>query len=443
MKNYYDIPGSFGNSLIGETLQLVEERELFYLKRFCKYGSIFKTRVFGKNTVVFAEPDAAQFILKDFQHFFSSRIGWSFLEPIIGNGLVLLDGTQHKYIRTLMSPAFHNQAISYYFEVILNIVENYYNNIKLNSFISLSDHFRQLTLKIAFRLFLGVQAEHEIQEINRLFHDFVAGGLTILRLDTPLTKFGRALSARRKLEAYLRSVIAYRREDSQLAESHNALDILLRSVDEEGNHLSDSDIITQTLQLLVAAHDTTSLLLCWTLFELSAQPLWIQCLKDELIKIKGEQVLHFSHLMSLTQMSYVLNETLRLYPPIYSIPRGVVHGFTFANYSIPANWYVNISPLLIHRNESFYSHPDKFDPERFSPPREEHKKHPFAFIGFGGGSHRCLGSELAQFEMKIILATLIESFDWEVIPDYSSISPVIQLRKTVPRLQVKFTRRSP
>jgi len=118
------------------------------------------------------------------------------------------------------------------------------------------------------------------------------------------------------------------------------------------------------------------------------------------------------------------------YPPVYAYNRGVLKDIEYAGYRIPAGWLVTISPMLTHRLPELYTDPDRFDPDRFAPPREEDKKHPLALMGFGHGSHRCLGMEFAQMEMKIVLSTLLRHCDWTVKPDYSAIAPnfAVELR---------------
>jgi cytochrome P450 len=91
--------------------------------------------------------------------------------------------------------------------------------------------------------------------------------------------------------------------------------------------------------------------------------------------------------------------------------------------------------MLTHRLPELYTEPDRFDPDRFALPREEDKKHPLALVGFGHGSHSCLGMEFAQMEMKIVLSTLLRHYDWTVKPDYSAIAPVRQPSKLKDTLQ--------
>jgi len=117
-----------------------------------------------------------------------------------------------------------------------------------------------------------------------------------------------------------------------------------------------------------------------------------------------------------------------------------VKDIEYAGYHIPAGWYVDISPMLTHRLPELYTDPDRFAPERFAPPREEDKKHPFALVGFGSGPHSCLGFEFAQMEMKIVLSALLRHYDWTVIPEWDAIAPIRQPSKIQDslRAQVSF-----
>lgn len=109
-----------------------------------------------------------------------------------------------------------------------------------------------------------------------------------------------------------------------------------------------------------------------------------------------------------------------------------------AGHHIPAGWHICISPFVSHRLDEISSNPDRFDPDRFALPRQEHKKHPFALIGFGGGLHRCLGDELAQMTMKLIFATILERFSLKVTPEYSEDTSVLQPSNLAPMLQAQF-----
>ncbi|MEH2264217.1 cytochrome P450 [Nostoc sp.] len=247
--------------------------------------------------------------------------------------------------------------------------------------------------------------------------------------------YGRGQNARAKLVAFLREAIAQRTEQGNLEQSKDVLGLLLAAVDEDGNKLSETQVINEALLLLFAGHETTASLLTWVIFELGNHPEWRERLRQEQLAVVGDNPLSLSHLKQLPQLTNVLKETERLYPPVYAYNRGVLKDIEYAGYRIPAGWFVTISPMLTHRLPELYTNPDGFDPNRFAPPREEDKKHPLALVGFGHGSHSCLGMEFAQMEMKIVLSTLLRHYDWTVKPDYSAIAPVRQPSKVKDTLQ--------
>lgn len=425
VKSAEELPGSFGIPFLGETLELFTQQEQFYWKRFQLYRTHFKTQIMGRKIACLVGPDANQFVLKDHAHKFSSRIGWSILEPLLGEGILLQDGQKHQIIRKLIYPAFHSQTVASYFEIIQSTVEQFLDSWTKRNPIFLNDELRQLTLLITCRLLLGTQAEKEVKILIQYFSELIVGIRTVLRWDIPITKFGRAMKARRQLEAFLYSIIKQRRKKENFSEIQDVLGLLLISTDEDGNQLNDSEIITQSLQLLFGGHETTAKLLCWTLFKLNSHPNWIKKLQDEQAEVLGSNPLSFTHLKQFTLMGYLLKEVERLYPPIYTIPRGVIQNVEYAGYIIPKGWYVVVSPLLTHRLTKFYLNSHDFNPNRFSPPFEEDKQHPFALIGFGGGVHRCLGYELAQMEMKIILSIVFRCYRWGIIISNNPIATTI------------------
>ncbi len=439
LKSAEEMPGRYGLPFIGETLELFGTEELYYWSHFQRYGSVFKTRILGQKVAFLIGPDANRLVLLEQADHFSSRLGWEFLEPLFGNGILLQDGQEHSRTRRLMYPAFHGKAIASYFDTIQTIVQNFLKDWGERGTIPLTSDFRKLTLIVASRLFLGTQTDSEVEQTSQWFTQLIAGRLALLRLDTPFTLYGRSQAARRKLQAFLRTTIAERQRQGNLQESRDILGLLLATEDEEGNRLSEVEVINQALLLLFAGHETTATLLSWLLFELGSHPEWRDRLRLEQAEVVGNEPLSLSHLKQFPQLTCALKEAERLYPPVYSIPRGVVKDIEYAGYHIPAGWYVDVSPMLTHRLPELYPNPELFDPDRFAPPREEDKKHPFALIGFGSGPHSCLGFEFAQMEMKIILSTLLRHYDWTVTPEREAIAPVRQPSKIQDSLRAHIT----
>ena len=344
----------------------------------------------------------------------------------------------HRVARRLMYPAFHGKAIASYFETMQCIVQDFVQDWTQRDAIALLPEFRKLTLVIASRLFLGTQTVSEVEQTSRWFLELLSARLAILQFDVPFTTYGRSQRARRQLGAFLRPVIAERVRRGKLEESGDVLGLLLAAEDEQGNRLSEQEVIDHTLFLLVAGHETTATLLTWLMFELGSHPEWRSRLRSEQAEVVGNQPLQLAHLKQVPCLTNVLKEGERLYPPIYGIPRGVVKDIEYAGYCIPAGWYVDVSPMLTHRLPELFADPDRFDPDRFAPPREEDKQHPFALIGFGSGPHGCLGLEFAQMELKLIVSTLLRDYDWTVTPEKATIAPIRQPSKLQTKVQATF-----
>ncbi len=431
LKSAEEIPGSYGLPYFGEAIELFKEQQCFHLRRFNRYGSVYKTKIFNTKIACFVSPEANQRILKDESHKFSSRQPGKFIEPLLGNGIIFQDGVKHERSRKIMYPAFHPRAIAVYFEIVRNTVENFLAKWQHKRNIFLFNDLRQCNLILGCQLFFGTQAESEIEKLNQWFSELVEGIRTVVRWDIPLTKFGRARIARGKIEEFLSSIIAKRRKENNSEKSEDVLSLLINSTDEEGDLLSDSEIINEAIGLLYLAHENIAKMLCWCLFELARNPDWLSKLRQEQSKTIGKDRLQVLHLKNLTKMEWFLKEVERIYPSLYTIPRAVVENFECEGYVIPKGWFVIVSPLLTHRSPLIYKNPDKFDPLRFAPPRQEDKKHPFALIGFGGGIHQCLGFELAQMEIKIILSTILKHYNWEISPKYRKIAPALQATKKI------------
>ncbi len=421
------MPGSFGLPIVGELIGFLTKREEFYWQKHRDNGNIFKTSslVFGK-AVCLVDPAANRLVLKDGVDKISSRFGNKFLEPIVSTDTVLLqDGEQHRTSRKLILPVFHHQAIASYFDTIQSVVTAAMADWGERGTIDLSTELRKITLTVVVKIFLGSEKTEEIDRVSKWFTilvDSVRG--SIVKWDNPLTAYGRGQAARRKIVDYIRKIIQERAARGDLEQSTDVLSLLLNTVDEDGNKFTEMQVVNQAIGLLFAGSDTTSSLMSWLLFELGNHPEWRHRLREECQQVMGNDSISMSHLRQLPNMTNAIKEGERLYPPAFAISRMAIADIEYGGYLIPAGWFIFIFPMITHRLPEIYQDPDAFDPDRFAPPREEDKKYPYSLIGFGGGVHSCIGVELAQMEMKIMLSTLLQKYDWTVTPTTAEISPV-------------------
>ena len=307
--------------------------------------------------------------------------------------------------------------------------------------INLDAELRKLTLTVAVRIFLGSEQTEEIDRVRDWFNTLMAkANSAIFKWDVPFTSHGQGQAARRKIVEYVRQVIRDRQQRGDLDETRDVLGLFLHTVDEDGQKFTEMQIVNQAIGFLFAAHETTATLMSWLLFELGNRPEWREKLRAEYRGVIGHGEIELPHLRQLTQMNYVLKEGERLYPPVGVMIRGVTEEIEFGGYLIPAGWNVMVSTLFTHRLPEIYAEPDKFDPDRFAPPREEDSKQPYSLIGFGGGAHSCIGVEFAKMEMKLILGILLDNYDLvsDPLPDGVEY-PIRRMVETVPKLTAKLT----
>jgi retinoid hydroxylase len=436
------MPGNAGLPLIRNTFGAITQQELFYWKRHQQHGKIFKVSMPGlfDNIACLVGPEANRLVFKDESGQLSSRLGNRFLSPILSPDMVLMqDGPQHRISRKLILPVFLPQAINSYFDTIQAVVTETIDDWGKQGTINLSAELHKLTLKMVVKIFLGSEKTSEIEQVSEWFTILVDSLNGVIKWDNPLTLHGRGQVARRKIFNYVRQIIQERAARGDFEQSTDVLSLLLNTVDEDGNKFTETQVINQAIGFLFAGHDTTSSLMSWLLFELGNSPEWLQRLRDECQQVMGNNLVSISQLRQLPNMTNAIKEGERMYPPAFVISRMATEDIEYGGYLIPAGWYVFIFPQLTHRLPEIYKEPDSFDPDRFAPPREEDKKQPYSLIGFGGGVHSCVGIELAQMEMKIILSTLLHKYDWTVTPTTAEIAPVRRPFTMQKKLKATFT----
>jgi retinoid hydroxylase len=427
LKSVDMMPGDAGLPLIKNTISALTKLEQFYWEQNQKHGNIFRVSMPGlfNNIACLVGPEANRLVFKDESDKLSSRLGNKFLSPILSPDMVLMqDGAQHRISRKLILPVFLPQAIASYFDTIQAVVTETIDDWGKQGTIDLSAELHKLTLKMVVKIFLGSEKTSEIEQVSEWFTILVDSLNGVVKWDNPLTMHGRGQAARRQIFDYVRQIIRERAARGDLEQSTDVLSLLLNTIDEDGNRFTETQVINQAIGFLFAGHDTTSSLMSWLLFELGNSPEWRQRLRDECQQVMGDNPIALSQLRQLPNLTNTIKEGERMYPPGFIICRMATADIEYAGYLIPAGWYVCIFPMMTHRLPEIYQNPDTFDPDRFAPPREEDKKQPYSLIGFGGGVHSCIGVELAQMEMKVILSTLLQKYDWTVTPTTAEIAPV-------------------
>jgi cytochrome P450 len=212
----------------------------------------------------------------------------------------------------------------------------------------------------------------------------------------PWTGFVRSFAAFRKL---VFDMIAENRARPEPGD--DVFSLLVAARDEEGQALSDQEILDELMALVFAGHETTAVALAWALYDIHLQPAVLERLRDELAPLGDDPDL--GELSKLPFLDAVCNETLRLHPPIPLYTRRLARDTHLLGHDLPAGTLVGTAACSTHRIASIYPDPERFDPERFVGRTYS----PHEYLPWGGGVHRCLGVAFATMEMKVVIATIL------------------------------------
>ncbi|HEY9632022.1 MAG TPA: cytochrome P450 [Coleofasciculaceae cyanobacterium] len=429
-------PGSFGLPILGETLSFLLDPQ-FIEKRYGQYGSIFKSRILGRPTAFMIGPEAAEFVLSTHMDHFSWREGWpDNFKQLLGESLFVQDGEEHRQKRRLMMPAFHGQALARYITTMESITHKYLHQWEQKREFIWFEEFKQLTFDIASQLLVGANPGSEVAQLSQLFNTLTNGLFAINPLPLPVTQYGRAIAARNQLLQHITEIVRQRQQQP----TNDVLSLLVQAKDEQGNAMSFKELTAQAMLLLFAGHETTTSMLTWLCLELGRHPEVLQKAREEQLNFDSEAPMSLEQIGKMTYLDQIISEIERLHPPVGGGFRGVIKPFEFNGFQVPAGWMVTYSIPWTHQLPSIYREPKQFDPDRFSPERQEHKQKPFSLIGFGGGPRICLGIAFAKLEMKIVAAQLLRGYQWELLPQ-QHLEPVnIPTRRPKDGLRVRFQR---
>lgn len=206
---------------------------------------------------------------------------------------------------------------------------------------------------------------------------------------------------------------------SKAANRTDILDIFINTNYKDGTPLSDSDITGLLIALLFAGQHTSSITSTWTaLFILKDKAIMERIMKEQ-ASVAGDEI-SYDTVQEMELMHNCMREALRMHPPLVLLMRKVKQDLNFnaggRDYLVPKGDTVMISPSVGMRIPTVFPNPDTFDPDRYAPPREEHKQ-PYAYLGFGGGMHSCMGQNFAFVQVKTVLSVMFSMYEMEFIPD--------------------------
>jgi cytochrome P450 len=410
------IPGDEGWPIIGRTLSILADPRGEVEKMAAKYGRIYRTRVLGETSITVLGPEANELVLFDQTKLFSSTWGWEMvLGRLFPRGLMLRDFEEHRQHRRALSVAFKAGPMQSYFDglnqgIALRVAEWSAKPGQVLFYPAM----KQLTLDLAATSFLGSDIGPEVGEVQQSFIDMIAAAVTPIRTPLPGTQMRRGVKGRERIVAYFTRQIPIRRDRG----GEDLFSQLCRATDEDGALLSADDIVDHMSFLMMAAHDTLTSSLTSFVAMLALYPEWQTRLREEIAGLKAADRLSMDALNGMPLAEMAFKESMRMRPPVPSIPRRATRDFTFDNYKVPAGTLVGINPLFTHHMPEIWPDPDRFDPLRFTD-EAQRARHRFAWVPFGGGAHMCLGLHFAYMQAKCFAFHFVKNLNVSLEAGYT------------------------
>lgn len=356
----------------------------------------------------------------------------------LGSGLLTSEGPLHLAQRRYLQPAFHAKVIADGTEKMAHLAVRHVESWLDGQPRNLSEALLDLTLDIVFETLFGVSVGEHRQSLHELIEETIVYSTKQLLSAITLPRFVPTPSVRRHVRAVhrLRSIAATvlveakRKLETAGGVPENALQFMVCARDEDGQPLSDSELIDHISTFIIGGHETTANLLSWVVYLLDQHPAVQRVARAEVdaLGAAADVATWTADGRQTPFLRQVLRETLRLYPPAWTILRETTEPLEVEGILLPAKASLILSPYCLHRNPKYFDHPEAFLPERFAG-TEEPPWPKFAYIPFGAGGRTCIGNTYAQLEASIVLGVLLQKAEWAVQrPEDVVADPSVSLR---------------
>ena len=407
----------------------------FLERMFRRYGDVVRMRIMNLRVYSIAHPDGIKHVLQDNHRNYRKSFDYKILARLLGQGLVTSEGSLWLRQRRLMQPMFHRQKVAglgkLMAECTLEMLERWHGRAERGEVFDVAVEMMRLTLQIVGRALLSMDLTAQADVIGRNMtianERFGDMGLSAFLPWLPVPGNARFRAAAGALRKIVLDIIAARRRDGR--DYGDLLSMLLAVRDEDtGEAMKDEQLRDEVLTLILAGHETTATALSWTWYLLSQNPEAERKLHAELDEELGGSAASVSALPNLNYTGMVIDEAMRLYPPVWAVGRQAIADDEILGYRVPKGSNLLLSQWLAHRHPAFWENPNRFEPERFSAERAS--GHPrYAFFPFGGGPRMCIGNLFALTEAQIVLATVAQKYRLRVPPDHPiQLQPLVTLR---------------
>ncbi|MFI9816564.1 cytochrome P450 [Saccharothrix variisporea] len=429
-------PGPPRSATLGLLKKLAGDRLALMTSAATRYGDAVKMAIGPKTLYFFNHPDHAKHVLADNAANYHKGIGLVHARRALGDGLLTSEGELWRKQRRATQPAFQHKRIARQAGAVAESAGRLVDRLRAGvggAPVNLMAEMTGLTLDVLGRTLLS----EDLSEFEQVGHAFEAVQdqamfemvtMSAVPMWVPLPHQLRFRKARKELRRVV-DELAARRVAHGNADGDDVLSRVMASVAEEpdpafGTQRLHDELVT----LMLAGHETTASTLGWTFHLLDRHPEVKERVRAEARAVLGDRMPVYEDLHGLRYTAMVVEEVMRLYPPVWILPRAAQADDEVGGYFVPRGADVLICPYTLHRHPAFWDRPDRFDPERFDPD-VTHDRPRYAYIPFGAGPRFCVGNHLGMMEATFAIAMIARELDLRTVPGYEVVpEPMLSLR---------------
>jgi retinoid hydroxylase len=401
-------PGRDGIPLLGETLSFAKNPFRFIEERIATHGRIFRSHILGRKTAVIAGADAAGRFIDAGVVMREGSMPPHVQELFGGRSLPLLDGDLHAGRKSAVLQAFTRASMTAYLPIVQQTMERYFERWRGAGEIRWLDEMKRLSIELICTAIIGMKPGEEMDQLRRDY-GVLTDGFAALPINLPGTRYKKALKARDRIIAILGRIVRERRQSP----ADDGLSRILA-----GGTMTDDEAALELHHVVIAGFIVYAELGAM-IEQLTAHPDVRTRLAAEIAQHAPNGTVTATALATMPYLLQVVNEVRRLCPIVPVVFGKTSRDFTLDGVTVPAGWMLLWALMPSHIEQSVYTDPQKFDPDRFAAERAEDRRHEHAYVPQGAGAvtgHRCPGFDLVTVIMEVFAIVLLRNHSWELPP---------------------------
>ena len=415
------VPRHKGHWLLGGFLDFQKDRADFLLEGHEKYGDVFVTRMLTGQSYFIRDPAVVNAVnVTHAKYVGKPKVVKQMWKPFLGNGLVPNDGHHWKRQHKLIRPGFHKQRIDTYAPTMAEYTQDMLRCWAQGEQRDFRDEMVELTLRVVAKTLFDTDLAHDSRTVHDAMVHIVEALFDHAQTPIPAPRWWPSERNRRMVRALddMNGVIA-RLIEARRKEVKDHGDLMSHMVfakDDKGG-MSDTELRDELMTLIFAGHETTAHNLTWAWYLMASNQDKVAKAREEVDRVLAGRTVSVEDLPNLPYLEKCIKESLRRLPAVWIYAREAQQDLRLGGHFFPKGSILSISPFALGRNAKYFDNPDEFRPERWT--REFEKSLPKgAYVPFAAGPRVCLGKQFAMMEMQIVIATLLQNVDINLVDGF-------------------------